>query len=75
MRAFQLIFHPENCKGCELCRSVCPKQVIGMDSHVNQKGYHPACAVNPEACIGCQSCALMCPDGAIAIYEKEEGDQ
>ena len=75
MRAFKLIFHPEKCKGCELCRNACPKGVIGMSAQVNQKGYHPACAVNQEACIGCQSCALMCPDGAIEIYQKEEGDQ
>ena len=74
-RSFKLIFDPEKCKGCELCRSVCPKDVIGMSDHVNQKGYHPACPVREAACIGCQSCALMCPDGAIAIYEKEEGDQ
>ncbi|MBE5769934.1 MAG: 4Fe-4S dicluster domain-containing protein [Clostridia bacterium] len=75
MRAFKLVFHPDKCKGCELCKSVCPKGVIGMSDQVNQKGYHPACAKQEENCIGCQSCALMCPDGAIEIYQKEEGDQ
>ena len=75
MRAFKLNFQPERCKGGELCRSVCPKGVIGMSTQVNAKGYHPACAVQPEDCIGCQSCAMMCPDGAIEIYQKEEGDQ
>ncbi len=75
MRSFKLVFHAEKCKGCELCRSVCPKEVIGMSKQVNAKGYHPACAVQEEKCIGCQSCALMCPDGAIEIYQREEGDQ
>jgi len=75
MRAFKLVFHSERCKGCELCKSVCPKGVIGMAPQVNLKGYHPACALEEEKCIGCQSCALMCPDGAIEIYLKEEGDQ
>jgi len=74
MRSFKLVFHPEKCKGCELCRNACPKGVIGMAKEVNQKGYHPACAVNEAACVGCASCALMCPDGAIEIYQKEEGD-
>jgi 2-oxoglutarate ferredoxin oxidoreductase subunit delta len=68
MRSFKLVFHPEKCKGCELCRSVCPKQVIGMSKQVNAKGYHPACAENEAACIGCTSCALMCPDVAITVW-------
>ena len=74
-KRFKVIFDRERCKGCELCKSFCPKKIIEMDTQVNAKGYCPAKITEQEACIGCQSCALMCPDGAIAIYQKEEGDQ
>ncbi len=73
-RRFKLLFNREKCKGCELCVSFCPKQVLGLDHAVNAKGYHPAGAVKPEECIGCQSCAMVCPDICISIYELEEGD-
>lgn len=62
----------ETCKGCGLCVSVCPKQVLAIDEeHVNLKGYYPAAVMRGEACIGCISCARMCPEIAIRI-EKEE---
>lgn len=61
------------CKGCGLCVSVCPRQVLQIDQeHVNLKGYYPADPARMEACIGCLSCARMCPEAAIRI-EKEEG--
>ena len=58
------------CKGCELCRVYCPKGLIVMSSHINDKGYSPAEMIRQEDCIGCKSCALMCPDGAISIYKE-----
>ena len=71
MRAFKLVFRPEKCKGCELCRSVCPKGVIGIAAQVNAKGYCPAKMTRNDACVGCTSCALVCPDCAIEIFEEE----
>ena len=71
-KRFKVVFDRERCKGCELCRSFCPKQIIEMDTQVNAKGYCPAKMANQEACVGCQSCALVCPDNAIEIYEVEE---
>ena len=70
-KRFKVVFDRERCKGCELCRSFCPKQIIAMDKQVNGKGYCPAMITEQEKCIGCQSCALVCPDGAIEIYEEE----
>ncbi|MDR0861830.1 MAG: 4Fe-4S binding protein [Oscillospiraceae bacterium] len=72
MAKFQVRFDPDVCKGCELCRSVCPKGLIEMSEHVNNKGYAPATTTRVDECIGCTSCALVCPDGAIAIYKEEE---
>ena len=70
-KQFKVIFNRERCKGCELCKSFCPKKLIEMDTQVNARGYCPAMMTDQTQCIGCQSCALVCPDGAIAIYEEE----
>jgi 2-oxoglutarate ferredoxin oxidoreductase subunit delta len=71
MAKFQIQFNSDVCKGCELCRSVCPKGVIEMRETINSKGYSPASAARPEDCVGCTSCALVCPDGAIEIFKED----
>ena len=71
-KKFQVIIDRERCKGCELCRSFCPKQLIEMDTQVNAKGYCPAKMVRNDECVGCTSCALVCPDCAIEIFAEEE---
>lgn len=70
-KQFKVVFNRERCKGCELCKSFCPKKLIEMDTQVNARGYCPATMTDQSQCIGCQSCALVCPDGAIEIYEEE----
>ena len=70
-KQFKVVFNRERCKGCELCKSFCPKKLIEMDTQVNARGYCPAMMTDQTQCIGCQSCAMVCPDGAIAIYEEE----
>jgi 2-oxoglutarate ferredoxin oxidoreductase subunit delta len=71
MAKFQVKFDNDVCKGCELCRSVCPKGLIEVSERINNKGYSPAAITRTEECVGCQSCALVCPDGAIAIYKED----
>jgi 2-oxoglutarate ferredoxin oxidoreductase subunit delta len=71
---FKVVIDRERCKGCELCKSFCPKQIIEMDTQVNAKGYCPAKITEQAQCIGCQSCATVCPDCAIEIYQLEEGE-
>jgi len=58
----------ERCKGCEVCVSACPQQVIALTKEVNRKGYHYAQPVRAEACTGCTNCAVVCPDGVISVY-------
>lgn len=72
MAKFRITFNSAKCKGCELCRHICPKQVIVMSKHFNEKGYCPAEVGNQDACIGCQSCALICPDCCIEIFREED---
>jgi 2-oxoglutarate ferredoxin oxidoreductase subunit delta len=58
------------CKGCELCTTVCPKDVIHMATdRLTPRGYHPASLVDPQGdCTGCGICATICPDVAITVY-------
>jgi len=63
-------FKAENCKGCQLCVSVCPVKIIELDRNsTNSKGYNPAyiSEANKEKCIGCAQCGLMCPDYVITV--------
>ena len=71
-KKYRVVFDRERCKGCELCKSFCPKKIIEMDDQVNAKGYCPAKMTRQEECIGCQSCAMVCPDCAIEIFMEEE---
>jgi 2-oxoglutarate ferredoxin oxidoreductase subunit delta len=62
----------ERCKGCGLCVTVCPKNVLEVSEQVNTKGYFPAYQARPEDCIYCAMCCTMCPDMAITITEGGE---
>jgi len=70
MKQFEVKFDGNVCKGCELCRIYCPKGIIAMSTHINDRGYTPAEITKQEDCVGCKACAVMCPDGAISIWER-----
>lgn len=64
----KVTINQDRCKGCGLCVSVCPKQVLELNkAKLNRKGYNPVEPVKPEACIGCAMCATMCPDCVITV--------
>ncbi len=62
----------EKCKGCSLCVSICPKNVLDIAKELNAKGYYPAYRARPEDCIYCAMCCLMCPDVAITITGSDD---
>lgn len=61
-------FKEDICKGCGLCVSVCPVNIISLDkSRINVKGYHPAVVEDMDKCIGCANCGMICPDVVIRV--------
>jgi 2-oxoglutarate ferredoxin oxidoreductase subunit delta len=58
------------CKGCALCLSACPKDLIHLATdRFTPKGYRPAELVDPQGgCTGCAICAVICPEAAIRVY-------
>lgn len=61
----------EYCKGCELCISACPQDVLSLNmQQLNSRGYHPA-FLEREGCTGCAICAIVCPDAAITVYREK----
>ncbi len=58
------------CKGCILCVSACPKEVLALDNdRLTPKGYHPVFLASP-GCTGCGICSIICPDSAITVYRE-----
>jgi len=64
----KITFKTDSCKGCGLCVSSCPKNLLQIaKTRINKKGHHPAEMTDMEACIGCKACATMCPDCIITV--------
>ncbi|MGC8878473.1 MAG: 4Fe-4S dicluster domain-containing protein [Anaerolineae bacterium] len=67
----RIVINIEACKGCQLCTSVCPSELIQMSASFNSKGYRPAELVDPAGrCTGCALCAMICPDAAIEVLRE-----
>ncbi|MFV9510767.1 4Fe-4S binding protein [Tepidibacillus sp. LV47] len=64
----RVVFNEEICKGCGLCVSVCPTEIIFLADQLNKKGYRPATVVDQDKCISCAACGRICPDAVITVY-------
>jgi 2-oxoglutarate ferredoxin oxidoreductase subunit delta len=65
-----VVINIERCKGCEICLTACPHDILAMSNLVNNKGYHYAVKVQ-SACTGCANCAVVCPDAVITVYREK----
>ena len=64
----KVTFKEEFCKGCGLCVTACPKNILALSKiKLNRKGHAPVECLKPEECVGCASCAIMCPDCVITV--------
>ncbi len=64
----RIIIDTERCKGCALCNSYCPVNILKLDeTTTNSKGYTPLMSIDPDKCIACAFCAIMCPDSVITV--------
>lgn len=57
----------ELCLKCGLCYSKCRFKAISISEN---DGY----VINPYACEGCSVCESVCPNGAIEMYQSNDGD-
>jgi 2-oxoglutarate ferredoxin oxidoreductase subunit delta len=69
----RVVFLEERCKGCLLCTSLCPRNIIHSAGRFNHQGYTVVEVTEMEKCTGCGSCALICPDCAIRVYREKKG--
>ncbi len=66
-----IVVAKECCKGCGVCVSACPCNVLELSSEVNAKGYPVAQMAHPDDCTGCASCGTICPDSCITVYRQK----
>lgn len=59
----------EWCKGCGICVSFCPKDVLALSHH--GKAY----VAHPQRCIQCRLCEQLCPDFAVSVKPKDKAKQ
>ena len=59
----------DRCKGCELCVSYCPRDVLEISAYFNAKGYHPPQVRAGQRCVACGLCEMLCPEFAIFVEE------
>lgn len=67
VRAVPMKVNTERCKGCFLCVEFCPRKVLAVSEHVNDKGAKYVVVARAEDCTGCGMCAVVCPDCVIEI--------
>jgi 2-oxoglutarate ferredoxin oxidoreductase subunit delta len=60
-----LKINKEWCKGCNICVSFCPTNVLALDHNEKIE------IVNIDACTKCGLCELRCPDFAIWLGGKD----
>jgi 2-oxoglutarate ferredoxin oxidoreductase subunit delta len=71
----RVVIDEDRCKGCTLCTTACPQDILVMaDDRLNARGYRPVQLVDPQGrCTGCALCAVICPDACFTVYRVSGG--
>lgn len=73
----RIVIDEGRCKGCLLCTTVCPEDILRQSSRMNTLGYKVV-ESDPErlgSCTGCTACAQMCPDLAIVVWRTRKSKE
>ena len=65
----ELHINKEWCKGCAICVSFCPKQVLTLDDEGK------AAVADAGRCSVCMQCEWRCPDLAISVETEDTMDE
>ena len=66
----RIVIDEARCKGCRLCVTVCPPEILVISSRLNERGHSPAEVTDMDLCTGCGMCAVICPDVCITVYRQ-----
>ncbi len=69
-RHYELILDKASCVGCEICKTVCPREAINVKKQPKQQGQkaqRPIIEIDPQKCTYCGICEPICPFDAIRI--------
>jgi 2-oxoglutarate ferredoxin oxidoreductase subunit delta len=77
----RVVINQDKCKGCLLCVSFCPKNLLKKSVKLNKRGlnfveFSGRDNFKSESskdlygeCIGCAQCAIICPDCCIEVHK------
>ena len=77
----KIIFDPQKCNGCGLCRVVCPTGAIKLGKKIKRmriknvvykRVLHPIKAIDLGRCVRCGLCVDSCPRKAIMFTQEFE---
>ena len=70
-KAREIVINPRLCKGCHICISVCPHDVLKKSVEVDNRGFFLPSVADLDACRVCHICEMHCPDFAIRVVSDE----
>jgi len=74
-KRYSLVVDKSLCVGCEICKTVCPREAIKVtkvDKKLEEKTQKSKIDIDLEKCHYCGICNSMCPFGAIKVYVDDK---